>query len=83
MVVMNIGDTFTTGPREAAYVINSLVKPNAAIASHANEEATKDGKVIAGTRAEKLIQASKVPVYVPISGRIMSIDATGLCVEGC
>ena len=34
LVVMNIGDTFTTGPKEAAFVINELVKPNAVIASH-------------------------------------------------
>ena len=27
LAVMNIGDGFTTGPAEAAYVINELVKP--------------------------------------------------------
>jgi hypothetical protein len=27
LAVMNIGDGFTTGPAEAAYVINDLVKP--------------------------------------------------------
>ncbi|MET0089513.1 MAG: MBL fold metallo-hydrolase, partial [Candidatus Thiodiazotropha sp.] len=27
LVVINIGDTFTTGPLEAAYVINDLIKP--------------------------------------------------------
>ena len=46
LAVMNIGDGFTTGPKEAAYVINELVKPNAVIASHVNEVATKDGKVL-------------------------------------
>ena len=50
MAVINIGDTFTTGPVEAAYVMNAMVKPKSVIASHANEEATKGGKVIAGTR---------------------------------
>ena len=45
LAVMNIGDIFTTGPKEAAYVINELVKPNAVIASHVNEVATKGGKV--------------------------------------
>jgi L-ascorbate metabolism protein UlaG (beta-lactamase superfamily) len=49
LVVMNIGDTFTTGPKEAAFVINDLIKPAAVIASHANEVATRNGKVIAGT----------------------------------
>ena len=37
LAVMNIGDGFTTGPAEAAYVINELVKPASVIASHANE----------------------------------------------
>ncbi len=83
LAVINIGNTFTTGPREAAYVINSLVKPNAVIASHANEEATKDGKVIAGTRTETFMKAVKVPVYIPLSGRTMSMDASGKCVAGC
>jgi len=83
LVVMNIGDTFTTGPREAAYVINDLVKPNAVIASHANEEATRGGKVIAGTRTETFMKAVKVPVYIPLSGKTMDIDAAGKCVAGC
>jgi L-ascorbate metabolism protein UlaG (beta-lactamase superfamily) len=83
LVVMNIGDTFTTGPTEAAYVINSLVKPNAVIASHANEPATKNGKVIPGTRTEKFVTASKVPVHIPLSGKTMSFDGTAKCVDGC
>lgn len=36
LVVINIGDTYTSGPREAAYVVNTMIKPNAVIASHAN-----------------------------------------------
>jgi L-ascorbate metabolism protein UlaG (beta-lactamase superfamily) len=83
LVVMNIGDTFTTGPAEAAFVINTLVQPNAVIASHANEVATKDGKVIAGTKTEAFIKATKVPVYVPLSGRTMAFDSSGKCVSGC
>src|SRR6476646_9699761 len=34
LVVMNIGDTFTTGPAEAAYVINARVKPRAVLQNH-------------------------------------------------
>jgi L-ascorbate metabolism protein UlaG (beta-lactamase superfamily) len=83
LVVMNIGDTFTTGPREAAYVINSLVKPNAVIASHANEEATKAGKVIEGTRTDLFIKTANVPVHVPLSGKTMTFDGDAKCVEGC
>jgi L-ascorbate metabolism protein UlaG (beta-lactamase superfamily) len=83
LVVMNIGDTYTTGPKEAAFVVNELVKPNAVIASHANEAATKNGKVIPGTRTDIFLQATKVPVYLPLSGRAMQFNAQGLCVSGC
>lgn len=83
LVVMNIGDTFTTGPTEAAYVINKLVRPVSVIASHANEEATRGGKVIAGTRTETFIKAVNVPVYLPLSGKTMSFDSGGKCVSGC
>ena len=83
LVVMNIGDTYTTGPTEAAYVINELIKPTAVIASHANEEATRAGKVLAGTRTQTFIDACKVPVHVPLSGKTLSFDADGKCVTGC
>jgi L-ascorbate metabolism protein UlaG (beta-lactamase superfamily) len=83
LVVMNIGDTFTTGPKEAAYVINEMVKPNSVIVSHANEPATEGGKVRPGTRTETFIKAVTVPVHVPLSGRIMSFDANGKCSDGC
>jgi L-ascorbate metabolism protein UlaG (beta-lactamase superfamily) len=83
LTVMNIGDGFTTGPVEAAYVINDLVRPNAVIASHANEVATKGGKVLPGTKTERFIKAAKVPVHVPLSGRTMEFDENGKCVAGC
>lgn len=83
LVVMNIGDTFTTGPTEAAFVINELVKPNSVIASHANEVATKNGKVIAGTKTEAFIKATRVPVHLPLSGRTMEFNSDGKCVSGC
>ena len=83
LVVMNIGDTFTTGPTEAAHVINELIKPAAVIPSHANEEATRNGEVLPGTRTETFIKASGVPVHVPLSGMTMSFDEAGRCVDGC
>jgi L-ascorbate metabolism protein UlaG (beta-lactamase superfamily) len=83
LAVMNIGDTFTTGPTEAAYVINTLVRPNAVIASHANEVATKNGVVIVGTRTDTFIKSANVPVHLPLSGRTMEFDSTGNCVAGC
>ncbi len=83
LVVMNIGDTFTTGPKEAAYVINQLIKPSAVIASHVNEAATEDGKVVPNTKTETFIKASSVPVHLPLSGRTMDFDRDGNCVSGC
>jgi L-ascorbate metabolism protein UlaG (beta-lactamase superfamily) len=83
LAVINIGDTFTTGPAEAAYVINDLVKPASVIPSHANEVATKDGKVLPGTRTDIFIKAVKVPVHVPFSGKTMEFDSNGKCVAGC
>jgi L-ascorbate metabolism protein UlaG (beta-lactamase superfamily) len=83
LVVMNIGDIYTTGPKEAAFVINELIKPVSVIASHANEAATKGGKVIDGTRTDTFIKATRVPVYLPLSGRTMEFDRTGKCMRGC
>jgi L-ascorbate metabolism protein UlaG (beta-lactamase superfamily) len=83
LAVMNIGDTFTTGPKEAAYVINELVKPASVIASHASEVGTRGGKVVPGSKTDTFIKAVKVPVHIPLSGRTMEFDSTGNCVAGC
>ena len=83
LVVMNIGDGFTTGPAEAAYVVNELVKPNAVIASHANEVGTVSGKVRAGSKTETFVKSSKPTVHVPLSGKTMEFDAAGKCTAGC
>ena len=83
LAVMNIGDGFTTGPIEAAYVINDLVKPASVIASHANEVGTVNGKVRPGSKTEAFVKAVKVPVYIPLSGKMMEFDSDGKCVGGC
>lgn len=83
LAVLNIGGTFTTGPREAAYVINDLVKPAAVLASHANEVATEGGKLLPNTKTEAFIKAVNVPVHLPLSGRSMAFDAEAKCVSGC
>ena len=83
LVVMNIGDTYTTGPKEAAYVINELIKPNAVIASHANEAATLSGKVIRGTRTDTFVKATRVSVHIPLSGKTMTFNRNAKCVSGC
>lgn len=83
LAVMNIGDGFTTGPAEAAYVINDLVKPASVIASHANEVGTANGKVRPGSKTEAFVKAVKVPVHIPLSGKTMSFDNAGKCTAGC
>lgn len=83
LMVINIGDTFTTGPTEAAYVVNELIEPQSVIASHANEAATEKGLVIAGTKTDEFIKATIFPVYVPLSGETMEFNGIGECVAGC
>jgi L-ascorbate metabolism protein UlaG (beta-lactamase superfamily) len=83
LAVINIGDTFTTGPAEAAYVVNELVKPASVIPSHANEVGTVGGKARPGSRTEAFVKAVKMPAYIPLSGKTMEFDATGKCTAGC
>lgn len=83
LVVMNIGDTYTTGPKEAAWVVNELIKPESVIASHANQPSTAGGKIIKGTRLEEFKKLSRPNVYVPISGQAMSFNSSGKCTAGC
>jgi L-ascorbate metabolism protein UlaG (beta-lactamase superfamily) len=85
LAVMNIGDGFSTGPVEAAYVINDLVKPASVIASHANEAGAIKGKVRPGSKTEAFINGVKAPaqVHVPLSGKTMEFDAGGKSTAGC
>jgi L-ascorbate metabolism protein UlaG (beta-lactamase superfamily) len=83
LAIINIGDTFTTGPREAAHVVNDLVRPASVIPSHANEAATQDGAVLPGTRTAEFSAAVYVPVHLPLSGRTMTFNGAGRCTEGC
>lgn len=53
------------------------------IPSHANEVATKDGVVIAGSKTDIFIRASRVPVHVPLSEQVMTFNAYGDCIDGC
>lgn len=84
LAIMNMGDIFTMGPEEAAWAVEELIKPKAVIPTHANEEATRGGKVIPGTRTARFVELVKsVPVYLPLSGRTMEFDGEGTCVKGC
>jgi L-ascorbate metabolism protein UlaG (beta-lactamase superfamily) len=83
LAVMNMGDGFSAGPAEAAYVINELVKPASVIPSHANEVGSVGGKVRPGSKTEAFMKAVKVPAYIPLSGKTMEFDAAGKCTAGC
>ena len=83
LVVINIGDVFTTGPKEAAYVIDEIIKPTSVIPSHANEKATENGTVIVGSKTEAFLQAVETTAHLPLSGRTMTFDESGACTAGC
>jgi L-ascorbate metabolism protein UlaG (beta-lactamase superfamily) len=83
LAVMNIGDVLTTGPVEAAYIINDLVKPASVIPSHANEVGTEKGKARPGSKTEAFMKAVKVPVHLPLSGKTMEFNSAGKCTAGC
>jgi len=83
LAVMNIGDGFSTGPAESAYVMNDLVKPVSVIPSHVNEVGTVGGKARPGSKTESFIKAAKMPVYLPLSGKTMEFDGGGKCSAGC
>lgn len=83
LAVMNIGDGFTTGPLESAYVINELVKPASVIPSHVNEVGTVNGKARPGSKTEAFLKEVKVAAHLPLSGKTMQFDASGKCTAGC
>ena len=84
LVVINMGDIFTTGPEEAAFAIDKLIRPVSVIPSHANEQATRNGNVVEGTKTSRFIDLVKsADVYPPLSGRVMEFDSRGRCVTGC
>ena len=83
LAVINIGDTYTTGPTEAAYAVNELIQPVSVIPSHANEVATEKGEIISNTKTDKFVNATNMPVYLPLSGQTMEFNGVGECVAGC
>jgi L-ascorbate metabolism protein UlaG (beta-lactamase superfamily) len=99
LMIINIGDLFTTGPDAAAFATTRLVRPRAVIPSHVNEAATTGGAVNPGSRTARFIAAvegagrgddhggsegrGRIVVHVPKSGITMEFDARGSCVSGC
>jgi L-ascorbate metabolism protein UlaG (beta-lactamase superfamily) len=56
LAVMNISDTFVTGPDEAAFAVSDLLGVTSVIPSHANQASTEGGGVVAGTRTARFIE---------------------------
>ena len=84
LAIMNMGDVNTMGPEEAAWAVNELIKPKAAMPTHANEASTKGGKVVAGTKVDKFLKQVKgIPVHLPLSGKTYEFDGNAKCVKGC
>src|SRR5437762_2495227 len=84
LVVLNMSDTVTLGPNEAAYMMKSLVRPVSVMPSHLNEQATAGGAIRGGTRVDLFQLAARdyVDVIVPISDVTRTFDGSGRCV-GC
>jgi len=84
LVVLNISDTVTLGPDEAAFVIRSYVRPTTVMPSHVNEQATSGGTLRPGTRTEVFRDRVRefADVVLPLSGVTRSFDGDGRCV-GC
>jgi L-ascorbate metabolism protein UlaG (beta-lactamase superfamily) len=84
LAVFNIGDIFTTGPEESAFAINFLIRPESVIPSHANEQATMNGNVVAGTKTARFMDlVHEAGVFPPLSGTVMEFNRRGRCVAGC
>ena len=84
LAVINAGGIFSSGPKEAAFSINELIKPKAVIPQHMNEEATKGGKLVPGSKTAAFASLIKdIPVHIPLSGRTMEFDGDARCVSGC
>ena len=84
LAVINAGGVYTSGPKEAAYSINQLIRPKAVIPQHMNEAATKRGVLVPGSKTAEFKGLIKnIPVHIPLSGHTMEFDGEGKCLSGC
>ena len=84
LVVINVGDVGTLGPREAAFVIQHLIGGRPTVMpSHPYEQATVDGSPRPGSRLETFIGLVRgfADVVVPLSNVTRSFDREGRCVD--
>ena len=83
VMVVNMSDTATLGPDEAAFATQQLVRPRTVIPSHINEAATTGG-VPTGQRMNRFLDqmsVSGIAVVLPLSGVTREFDGTGECVN--
>jgi L-ascorbate metabolism protein UlaG (beta-lactamase superfamily) len=85
LAIINAGDLYTSGPKEARIFHQPTDQAQRGhTPQHMNEEATKGGKLIPGTKTAKFVSLVKgIPVHLPLSGRTMEFDANVKCVSGC
>jgi len=84
LMVINMSDQVTFGPREAAFVTRELVRPRTVMPSHVNEAATSGGQIVAGTRValfQSLLRGD-VELVLPLSGVTRAFGGDGRC-AGC
>lgn len=84
LAIINGGGIYTSGPKEAAFSINELVRPKAVIPHHMNEAATEKGKLKPETKTALFKSLIKdIPVHIPLSGRTMEFNGEAQCLNGC
>ena len=84
LAVVNVDGINVMGPEEAAFAVNTLVRPASVIASHAEQAVTTNGQMNPDTRTAVFASlVDDVPVYLPLSGVTMQFDGGGRCVSGC
>ena len=83
LAIINLGAT-TMPSEEAAYAVNTLIRPAAVIPSHSSEEGTVGGKLKPGGRTADFVRLVKGrKVHLSLSGRTMAFDGKAKCVAGC
>jgi Beta-lactamase superfamily domain len=83
LVVANIGDQVTLGPREGAFAINQLLTPTSVIPEHINEAATTNGNPTGRrmTLFMREVDTTRTAVVVPLSGVTRAFDGQGRCLN--
>lgn len=85
LAIVNMGDVNTMGPEAAAWAVNELIKPKATMPTHANEESTRGGKPVPGSKVATFVKLvnRNITVHLPLSGKTMEFDGNARCIKGC